>query len=69
MCVCVLRHLGACAAHVLPGDALPLVFALFLPEDQLDEKLLQLLVAVVDAELFKAGRRQRKQTLEQHRRR
>ena len=36
-------------------DSLPLVFFLFRLERQLDEQLLQLLVAVVYAELLKAG--------------
>ena len=45
------------STHVLPGDALPLVLLLFLLQDQLDKELLQLLVAVIDAELFKAARR------------
>lgn len=39
---------------MFPGDALPLILFLFLLQHQLDEKLLQLLVTVVDAELFKA---------------
>jgi len=42
---------------VLPGDALPLVLLLFLLQNQLNEELLQFLVAVVDAELFKAARK------------
>lgn len=42
-------------AHALPGDALPLVLLLLLLQDELDEQLLQLLVAVVDAELLEAG--------------
>lgn len=40
--------------HILPGDALSLVLRLLLPQDELDEKLLQLLVAVVDDELLEA---------------
>ena len=40
---------------MFPGDALPLVLLLLLLQHQLDEQLLQLLVAVVDAELLKAG--------------
>lgn len=43
------------STHVLPGDALPLVLLLFLLQDQLDKELLQLLVAVIDAELLEAG--------------
>lgn len=39
---------------MLPGDAFSLVLALLLLQNQLDEKLLQLLVAVVDDELLKA---------------
>ena len=38
---------------VLPLDPLPLVLLLLLLQHQLDEQLLQLLVAVVDAELLK----------------
>ena len=38
--------------NVLPLDALPLVLLLLLLQHQLDEDLLQLLVAVVDAELL-----------------
>lgn len=41
--------------HALPGDALALVLLLLLLQDELDEQLLQLLVAVVDAELLEAG--------------
>ena len=40
---------------MFPGDAFSLVLFLFLLQNQLDEELLQLLVAVVDAELFKAA--------------
>ena len=61
MCVCVCVR----APHMLPGDALSLVFSLLLSEDQLDEELLQLLVAVVDAELFKTVKTTEEQTLEQ----
>lgn len=39
---------------MFPGDALPLILFLFLLQHQLDEKLLQLFITVVDAELFKA---------------
>lgn len=50
---------GSCfpevATHVLPGDALPLVLLLLLLQHELNEELLQLLVAVVDAELLKAA--------------
>lgn len=42
-------------AYIFPGDAFPLIFLLLLLQHQLDEKLLQLLIAVVDAELFKAA--------------
>lgn len=52
-----------CFPHMLPGDAFSLIFVLFLSEDQLDKKLLQLLVAVIDAELLKAGRKQRNKHL------
>ena len=38
---------------VLPLDPLPLVLLLLLLQHQLDEQLLQLLIAVVDAELLK----------------
>ena len=38
--------------NVFPGDAFFLVLLLFLLQNQLDEDLLQFLVAVVDAELF-----------------
>lgn len=41
---------------MLPGDALPLVLLLLLLQHQLDEQLLQLLIAVVDAELLEAVR-------------
>lgn len=41
--------------HALPGDALSLVLRLLLPQDQFDEELLQLLIAVVDAELLEAA--------------
>jgi hypothetical protein len=36
---------------VRPGDALALILLLLLLQDELDKQLLQLLVAVVDAEL------------------
>lgn len=44
---------------MFPGDPLPLVLLLLLLQHQLDEELLQLLVTVVDAELFKAAETQR----------
>ena len=40
---------------MFPGDALSLVLLLLLLQHQLDEQLLQLLVAVVDTELLKTG--------------
>lgn len=40
--------------YMFPGDAFSLILFLFLLQHQLDEKLLQLFVTVVDAELFKA---------------
>jgi hypothetical protein len=40
---------------VLPLDALALVFLLFLFQDNLDKQLLEFLVAVVDAKLFKTN--------------
>lgn len=40
--------------HMFPRDAFPLVLLLLLLQDQLNKQLLQLLVAVVNAELFKA---------------
>ena len=40
---------------MFPGDSFSLILFLLLPQHQLDEKLLQLLIAVVDAELFKAA--------------
>lgn len=43
---------------MLPFDALALVFFLLLFQDNLDEQLLQLFVAVVDAELFEAANKQ-----------
>lgn len=55
-----------CVSHMLPDDALSLIFALLLLEDQLDEELLQLLVAVVDAELFETAREQRNKHLSKH---
>lgn len=42
--------------YVSPLDAFALVFLLFLLQDQLDEQLLQLLVAIVDAKLFETGK-------------
>lgn len=39
---------------MFPGDAFSLILFLFLLQHQLDEKLLQLFITVVDAELFKA---------------
>jgi hypothetical protein len=39
-------------ADLLPIDAFALVFLLLLFQHQFDEKLLQFLVAVIDAELF-----------------
>lgn len=45
------------SSYMFPGDSFSLVLFLFLLEDQLDEELLQFLVAVVDAELFKAAGR------------
>ncbi len=46
-------HLVVEVVDVDPFDALPLVFVLLLLQDELDEQLLELLVAVVDAELLK----------------
>lgn len=40
---------------MFPGDSLSLILFLFLLQHQLDEELLQLLIAVVDAELFEAA--------------
>lgn len=45
---------------MLPGDAFSLILLLFLLQHQLDKQLLQLFIAVVDAELFKATAQQRK---------
>ena len=45
-------HLVVEVVHVDPLDPLPLVLLLLLLEHQLDEELLQVLVAVVDAELL-----------------
>lgn len=45
---------------MFPGDSFSLVLVLFLLQDQLDEELLQFLVAVVDAKLFKAAAGQNK---------
>ena len=42
------------STHVFPRDALPLVLLLLLLQHQLNEELLQFLVAVVNAELLKA---------------
>ena len=41
--------------NMLPLDPLLRVFLLFLLQDQLDEQLLKLLIAVVDAKLLEAG--------------
>lgn len=60
---CIRVLLFVCVSHMLPGDALSVVFALFLSEDQLNEKLLQLLVAVVNAELFETVQQQRNKHL------
>lgn len=43
---------------MFPGDAFSLILFLFLLQHQLDEKLLQLFITVVDAELFKATARE-----------
>lgn len=43
---------------MFPGDSFPLILFLFLFQHQLDEELLQLLITVVDAELFKAAETQ-----------
>lgn len=40
---------------MFPGDSFSLILFLLLLQHQLDEELLQLLVTVVDAELFKAA--------------
>lgn len=40
---------------MLPVDVLQVVLLLFQFEDVLDEKLLQILIGVVDAELLKTG--------------
>ena len=42
---------------MFPGDPFPLVLLLFLLQDQLNKQLLELLVAVIDAELLKAARK------------
>lgn len=42
--------------YMSPHNALPLVLGLLLLEDELNEELLQLLIAVVYAELLKAVR-------------
>lgn len=39
---------------MFPGDSFSLIFLLFLPQHQLDKQLLQFLITVVNAELFKA---------------
>lgn len=44
--------------YMFPGDAFSLIFLLLLLQHQLDEQLLQLFIAVVDAELFKAAAQQ-----------
>lgn len=43
--------------YMFPGDSFSLILFLLLLQHQLDEELLQLLVTVVDAELFKATKR------------
>lgn len=43
-----------------PHDPLPLVLGLLLLEDQLNEELLQLLIAVVYAELLKTAQQRKK---------
>ena len=50
-------------SHVRPLDSFPLVLLLLLLQDELDEELLQLLVAVIDAELLEAGRERRPDVL------
>ena len=47
---------------MFPWDALSLVLLLLLLQHQLDEQLLQLLVAVVDAELLEARDKQKQKT-------
>ena len=42
-------------AYMRPFDALARILLLFLLENELDEELLKFLVAIVYAELFKAG--------------
>lgn len=42
--------------HMYPLNAFPHVFLLLLFQHQLNEQLLELLIAVVDAELLKASR-------------
>lgn len=49
-CILVIHEL-----YVLPVDVLQVVLLLFQLEDVLDEKLLQILIGVVDAELLKTG--------------
>lgn len=41
--------------YMFPGDSLALVLFLFLPQHKLNEELLQLLIAVVNAELLKTA--------------
>lgn len=48
--------------YMFPWDAFPLILFLFLLEHQLDEKLLQLFVTVIDAELFKAAAHETEQS-------
>lgn len=55
------RRVGRGGAHVFPGDAFSLILLLLLFQHQLDEELLQLFVAVVDAELFEATAQQQQQ--------
>ena len=50
---------------MLPGDPLPLVLLLLLLQNQLDKELLQLLVAVIDAELLKAAKETEEPTVVQ----
>lgn len=42
---------------MLPGDPFTLVLFLLLLQNQLNKQLLQLLIAVIDAELLKAERK------------
>ena len=48
------NHLIVEVLHVDPLNPLPLILLLLLLQHELDEQLLQFLVAVVDAELLKA---------------